>query len=429
MAEPAQEKHRVVIVGGGFGGLYAAQALRSPKVAVTLVDRRNFHLFQPLLYQVATGGLSPADIAHPLRSILKHRRNVTVLLGEVVDFDLTRKQLALVDGVIEYDSLVVAAGAESHYFGHDDWQPHAPGLKTIEDATEIRSRILLAFEAAERESRADARRGWLTFAIVGAGPTGVELAGAIGEIANYTLKHDFRSVRPSEARVMLIEGGDRVLPTYRPALSARAAADLAALGVTVRTGTLVDQVEETTVVLRSGHHCERIDARTIIWAAGIRANPLAAKLAAATGAKLDRQGRIPVMADLSLPGAPDVYVIGDMARCEQPGKNPLPGVAPVAMQQGAYVARRIVDRMNGTRTAPFWYRDRGSMATIGRSRAVADLGWLAFGGLPAWLVWLFIHLLYLVEFENRVLVLWQWGWNYFTWNRGARLITGETRLR
>lgn len=429
MAEPGREKHRVVIVGGGFGGLYAAQALRSPKVEVALVDRRNFHLFQPLLYQVATGGLSPADIAHPLRSILKHRRNVTVLLGEVIDFDLARKQLALVDGVLEYDSLVVAAGATSDYFGHQGWERHAPGLKTIEDATEIRSRILVAFEAAERERRAEVRRRWLTFAIVGAGPTGVELAGAIGEIANYTLKHDFRSIRPSEARILLIEGGDRVLPTYRPALSARAAADLAALGVTVRTGTFVEEVEETAVVLRSGEHCERIDTRTIIWAAGIRANPLAAKLAAATGTELDRQGRIAVMADLSLSGAPDVYVIGDMARCEQPGKKPLPGVAPVAMQQGAYVARRIVDSMNGRRTAAFRYRDRGSMATIGRSRAVADLGWLAFGGLPAWLAWLFIHLLYLVEFENRVLVLWQWGWNYLTWNRGARLITGETHPR
>jgi len=432
MPETFHTSHRVVIVGGGFGGLYAAQALRSPALDVTLVDRRNFHLFQPLLYQVATGGLSPADIAHPLRSILKRQRNVSVLLGEVVDFDVRGKRVLLADGELEYDSLVVAAGAVNHYFGHDDWQRHAPGLKSIEEATEIRSRILVAFEAAERERSPQARRSWLTFAIVGAGPTGVELAGAIGEIANYTLRRDFRVIRPSEARVLLIEAGDHVLPTYRPSLSARAAKDLAALGVTVRTGTLVQQVDESALVLRTGDRFERIDARTVIWAAGIRANPLAAKLAVATGLELDQQGRIPVISDLSLRPAPDVFVIGDMARCEQRDSKPLPGLAPVAMQQGSFVARRIVDRVRGKpdkRTPRFRYRNRGTMATIGRSRAVADLGWLAFGGLPAWLAWLFIHLMYLVEFENRVLVLWQWGWNYFTWNRGARLITGETRVR
>jgi NADH dehydrogenase len=303
MFEESRGKHRVVIVGGGFGGLYAAKALRSPEVAVTLVDRRNFHLFQPLLYQVATGGLSPADIAHPLRSILKRRRNVSVLLAEVVDFDLAEKRLRLADGELGYDSLIVAAGAVSHYFGHDDWEKRAPGLKSIEEATEIRSRILRAFEAAERETDAEIRSAWLTFAIVGAGPTGVELAGAIGEIANHTLKHDFRAIRPSEARILLIEGDDRVLPMYRPTLSARAAADLAALGVTVRTGTLVRQIDDAALELRSGERNERIDTRTILWAAGIRANPLAAKLAAATGLELDRQGRIPVTADLSLRGA------------------------------------------------------------------------------------------------------------------------------
>lgn len=429
MPEESRGKHRVVIVGGGFGGLYAAKAMRSPALDVTLVDRRNFHLFQPLLYQVATGGLSPADIAHPLRSILKRRRNVSVLLGEVVDFDLSRKRVRLADGELAYDSLIVAAGAVNHYFGHDDWASRAPGLKSVEDATEIRSRILVAFEAAERETWPELRKAWLTFAIVGAGPTGVELAGAIGEIANYTLRNDFRAIRPSEAQILLIEAGDRVLSTYRPSLSARAAKDLAALGVTVRTGTLVQRIDDTALVLRTGDRYERIEARTVIWAAGIRANPLAERLAAATGLELDRQGRIPVTADLSLRGAPDVYVIGDMAECTQPGAKPLPGVAPVAMQQGAYIARRITDRMDGKVTAPFRYRNRGSMATIGRSRAVADLDWLAFGGLPAWLAWLFIHLMYLVEFENRVLVLWQWGWNYLTWNRGARLITGETRPR
>ena len=418
----SDDRHRVVIVGGGFGGLYAAKALHDPGVEVVLVDRRNFHLFQPLLYQAATGGLSPADIAHPLRSILKRRRNVNVLLGEVVDFDLAARRLLLGEGELEYDTLVVAAGAVSHYFGHGDWAEHAPGLKTVEDATDIRSRVLLAFEAAERETDPARRAAHLTFVVVGGGPTGVELAGALGEIANHTLKSDFRSIRPSDARILLVEGADRLLLAYKPELAARAAADLAAIGVTVCTSTMVDAIDAAGVTLRAGEKIDRIEAGAVIWAAGVRASPLADSLARATGATPDRQGRIPVEPDLTVAGATNVFVIGDMAACKGKDGKPLPGVAPVAMQQGAYVARTVSARLCGKTPAPFLYRDRGSMATIGRSRAIADLGFVAYGGFAAWVTWLFIHLLYLVEFENRVLVLVQWSWNYVTWNRGARLI-------
>lgn len=414
---------RVVVVGGGFGGLYAAKALRAPDIEVVLVDRRNFHLFQPLLYQVATGGLSPADIAHPLRSVLKRRRNVKVMLAEVVDLDAKGSRVLLADGELAYDSLVVAAGAVNHYFGHSDWQAHAPGLKSVEEATEIRSRVLLAFEAAERESNAAVRASHLTFVVVGGGPTGVELAGALGEIANHTLKNDFRAIRPSDAKIILVEGADRLLLAYKPVLAERAARDLAALGVAVRTGTLVEAIDAVGVTLRVGDKSERIDARTVIWAAGVRASPLAERIAAATGVTLDRQGRVPVTTDLSVAGFPNVFVIGDMAACQGADGKPLPGVAPVAMQQGGYVARTITGRLRGETEPPFRYRDRGSMATIGRARAIADLGFVAYGGFPAWLTWLFVHLMYLVEFENRMLVIFQWAWNYFTWNRGARLIT------
>lgn len=422
MLPRSDDRHRVVIVGGGFGGLYAAKALDDPGVEVVLVDRRNFHLFQPLLYQAATGGLSPADIAHPLRSILKRRRNVHVLLGEVVDFDVAARRLLLGEGELEYDTLVVAAGAVSHYFGHGDWAEHAPGLKTVEDATDIRSRVLLAFEAAERETDPARRAAHLTFVVVGGGPTGVELAGALGEIAIHTLKSDFRSIRPSDAKILLVEGADRLLLAYKPELAERAAADLAAIGVTVRTGTLVDAIDAAGVTLRAGETVDRVEAGAVIWAAGVRASPLADSLARATGATPDRQGRIPVEPDLTVAGAPNIFVIGDMAACKGKDGKPLPGVAPVAMQQGAHVARTVTARLRGKAPAPFRYRDRGSMATIGRSRAIADLGFVSYGGFAAWVTWLFIHLMYLVEFENRVLVLVQWSWNYFTWNRGARLI-------
>jgi NADH dehydrogenase len=418
---------RVVIVGGGFGGLYAAQALRRAPVQVTLVDRRNFHLFQPLLYQVATGGLSPGEIASPLRYVLKRQRNARVVLGEVVDIDVAGRRLLLSDGALDYDLLVVAAGAAHHYFGHDDWAARAPGLKTIEDATRMRARILLAFEAAERETDAARRHAWLTFVVVGAGPTGVELAGALGEIANDTLRHDFRAIRPSDAEIFLLEAADRVLPPYPPSLSEKAKCSLQRLGVTVRLRASVSQIDDDGVIVRTGEHDERIAARTVLWAAGVDASPLAGLLARATGAATDRNGRIVVQADLSLAGHPEIFAIGDMVHVEQDGAL-LPGIAPVAMSQGRYVARRIAARVAGAAAAPYRYFNKGQMATIGRSAAVADLRIVRFSGLLAWLAWLFIHLMYLVEFENRVLVLVQWAWNYLTRNRGARLITGTSPL-
>lgn len=411
---------RVVIVGGGFGGLYAARALRRAPIALTMIDRRNFHLFQPLLYQVATGGLSPGEIAEPLRAVLSRQRNVTVLLGDVVDIDVARRVVALRDGEVPYDRLIVAAGATHHYFGHPEWAPHAPGLKTIEDATEIRRRVLLAFETAEREPDPARRDAWLTFAVIGAGPTGVELAGALSEIANDTLRGDFRRIAPSDARILLIEAADRVLPPYPPSLSEKARRSLERLGVTVRLGTSVSAVDAGSIAVTVGDRGERIPTRTVLWAAGVQASPLAGLLARATGATLDRNGRIHVEPDLSLFGHPEIMAIGDMVHLEQDGTL-LPGTAPVAMAMGRYAARRVAGRT----AKPFRFFNKGSMATIGRSSAVADLGFIRFAGLPAWLTWLFIHLLYLVEFENRVLVLVQWAWMYFTRNRGARLITGE----
>ena len=415
---------RVVIIGGGFGGLYAARALKRAPVDLRVVDRRNFHLFQPLLYQVATGGLSPGEIAAPLRAVLTRQRNATVLLGEVTDIDVARRCVRLRDGEVGYDQLIVAAGATHHYFGHPEWEAHAPGLKTIEDATEIRRRVLLAFETAERESDPAKRDDWLTFVVIGAGPTGVELAGALSEIANDTLRHDFRSITPSDARILLVEATDRVLPPYPPSLSEKARRSLERLGVTVRLGTSVSAIDGDGVTVTVNGRSERIPTHTVLWAAGVQASPLAALLARATGTPLDRNGRLMVDPDLSLPGHPEIIAIGDMAHVEQDGRL-LPGTAPVAMAMGRYAARRVKDVVAGRTTAPFRFWDKGSMATIGRSAAVADLGFIRFSGLPAWLAWLFIHLLYLVEFENRVLVLVQWAFMYFTRNRGARLITGD----
>ena len=420
--------HEVVVVGGGFGGLYATQALRRAPVHVTLVDRRNFHLFQPLLYQVATGGLSPGDIASPLRAVLKRQRNATVLLGEMTDLDVAGKRVLLSDGELRYDSLIVAAGATHHYFGHDEWQVFAPGLKTIEDATEIRRRVFLAFEGAEREPDAERRRAWLTFVVVGAGPTGVELAGALAEIANETLRRDFRLIDPRDASILLVEGGPRVLPPYVPDLSAKAAAALTRLGVSVRVGMQLTALTGDSVTLEHKGGSERIATRTVLWAAGVCASPLGRVLHERIGAPLDRAGRVLVQADLSLPDHPEVFVIGDLAAYAHDGGQSLPGVAPVAMQQGRYVADLIAARLVGRTVAQFRYRDRGSMATIGRGKAVCDLGWIHLAGYPAWLTWLFIHILYLVEFENRFLVLIQWAWSYVTWNRGARLITGNNPL-
>jgi NADH dehydrogenase len=420
------EEHRVVIIGGGFGGLNAARTLRRAPVSVTLLDRRNFHLFQPLLYQVATGGLSPANIAAPLRGILSRQRNATVLLAEAVDIDVARRAVLLSDGEVTYDTLVVATGASHHYFGHDEWAPLAPGLKTIEDAIEIRRRLLVAFEAAEREPDREVRRAWLTFVVVGGGPTGVELAGALGEIANDTLKHDFRSINPAEAEILLLEAADRVLPVYPADLSAKAERALGRLGVTVRTDSAVTGIEAHAVAIRRGEREEAIAARTVLWAAGVQASPLGRRLAEATGAETDRAGRLIVQPDLTVPGHPEVFVIGDLALCRDERGQPLPAVAPVAMQQGRYVGRVIESRLRDKAVRPFRYRHRGSMATIGRATAVADLGRVHLSGYLGWLAWLFVHLMNLVGYQNRLLVLLQWAWNYVTRNRAARLITGAS---
>ena len=417
--------HRVVIVGGGFGGLAAARALRRARVEVTLVDRRNFHLFQPLLYQVATGSLSPANIAAPLRALLRKQRNARVLLGDVREIDANRRRVLLANGELPYDTLVVAAGVSHHYFGHDEWAAFAPGLKTIEDATEIRSRILLAFERAERSGDDAQRRALLTFVVVGGGPTGVELAGALAEIARVTLRDDFRAADPTDARIVMLEAAQRVLPSYPPDLSRAAEASLRRLGVEVRTGALVTALTPGAVEFREGVGAQSLAAETVLWAAGVKASPLAQELAGATGAPLDRAGRVRVRPDLTVPGHPEIVVIGDLACVEQSGA-PLPGVAPVAMQQGAFAARLVRARLRGRTPGPFIYRDRGNLATIGRNEAVADVFGLRFTGYLAWLVWLFVHLMNIVEFRNRLLVLVQWAWNYWTFDRSARLITGET---
>jgi NADH dehydrogenase len=418
-----QPQH-VVIVGGGFGGLYAAQALKHAPVKITLIDKRNFHLFQPLLYQVATGGLSPADIASPLRAILSQQKNTTVLLGEVTDLDPAQRKVILRDSELSYDTLIVATGVSHHYFGRADWEKYAPGLKTVEDATEIRRRILLAFEAAEREPDPLKRQAWLTFVVVGAGPTGVELAGALGELAHTTLKHDFQHIEPAEAKILLLEGVTRVLPSYPAELSAQAETALARLGVRVHPNTLVTNITDQAVTLRQGEQENTIHSKTVLWAAGMKASALGQILAERAGAELDRAGRVMVDPHLSLKDNPNIFVIGDLAHVALPDGKSLPGVAPVAMQQGRYVAKRILSQLNGQNLAPFHYHDKGSLAVVGRNAAVADLGRLKFAGFPAWLAWLFIHIWYLIEFDNKLLVMFQWAWNYFSRKRGARLITG-----
>ncbi len=417
--------HRVVVVGGGFGGLYAAQSLKRAAVDITLVDRRNFHLFQPLLYQVATGGLSPANIAAPLRSILKRQRNARVLLAEATGLDAARRVVSLADGEVPYDSLIVAAGMANQYFGHDQWAPLAPGLKTIEDATEIRRRILTAFEQAERRGAAPDVAEWLTFVVIGGGPTGVELAGALAEIARDTLRREFRTINPAAAKIVLVDAADRILQSYPPELSEKAAESLRRLGVTVYCGVRVTQIAADAVELQRGGGSERVAARTVLWAAGVQASPLGRIVASATGTQTDRLGRVIVAPDLSIAGHPDVFVIGDLANFPHQGGQPLPGVAQVAMQQGRYVARLIEARLRGRTLPPFRYKDLGNMATIGRAAAVAQIGSMQFSGYLAWLLWLFVHLIHIVEFQNRVLVLLQWAWNYITFNRAARLITGD----
>lgn len=419
-----KEPHHVVIVGGGFGGLHAAMCLRWAPVKVTLVDKRNFHLFQPLLYQVATGALSPANIATPLRAILKRQRNTNVLLVEVEGFDIENRKVLYREGALSYDSLIMAAGVTHSYFGNDGWERLAPGLKTIEEATEIRRRILLAFELAEREQDPERLKALLTFVIVGAGPTGVELAGSIKEIAMHTLSQDFRRISPTDAEVILIEHADRVLPPFPPDLSREAQLALEELGVKVMTGTKVTAIRREEVELQQGDFVKTVSTRTVLWAAGVGATKIARVLAQATGAQTDRAGRIVVEPDLSIKGHPEIYVIGDMACYTHQGEKPLPGVAQVAVQQGRHAAKMIERRIKGEETLPFRYRDLGSMATIGRGAAVATFGKLHLSGFIAWLMWLFVHLMHLVQFQNRVLVFMQWAWCYLTWNRAARLITG-----
>ena len=421
-------RQRVVILGGGFGGLSAARKLKSAPVDVTLIDRCNYHLFQPLLYQVATGSLSPANISGPLRQVLKQNKNTTVLLGEAIDIDPANHQVILSDGAIAYDTLIVATGSSHQYFGHDDWEKFAPGLKTIEDATDMRARILLAFEAAERETDPKKLKEWMTFVIVGAGPTGAELAGALGEIANDTLKHDFRRINPTEAQIILVEGTDRVLPSYPPKLSEAARKMLERLNVTVRTGAMVTDVKAHSVTIKCGDHNEIIPTRTILWAAGVLASPLGLALGKRFGAKTDRAGRVIVDPDMTVPGHPDIFVIGDLSSFTHQTGNPLPGVAQPAIQQGRYAAKVIERRLRGEKTPPFRYFDKGNLATIGRGAAVADLNFMTLAGWPAWLIWIFLHLLYIVEFQNRLLVFMQWMWLYVTFDRAARLITGKNLL-
>lgn len=407
----------VVIVGAGFGGLAAARRLASARVHVTVVDRRNHHLFQPLLYQVATAGLSPGDIAYPIRSILRRQSNANVLLADVVGIDVERRQVQLADGTLQYDFLILAAGAGHAYFGHDAWEKNAPGLKTLEDALEIRRRILLAFEKAERERDPAARRDLLTFVVVGGGPTGVELAGAIAEISRHVLVSDFRAIDPREARIVLVEAGPRILAAYAPASSERAAETLRSRGVEVRTGSPVTGVDAGGV----GLGAERIGARTVLWAAGVAASPLARSL----GVPLDPAGRVLVEPDLSIPGRPEVFVIGDLSVFVHQTGRPLPGLSPVAMQQGRTAADNIVRILRGAPPRPFHYADKGTMAVIGRAAAVAEIAGLRFSGVFAWLLWCFVHVFYLIGFRNRVIVMMEWAWAYLSYERGARLITGE----
>jgi len=416
-ANVTETRPRVVIVGGGFAGLQAAHVLRRAPVDVTLLDRRNHHVFQPLLYQVATAGLSAPEIAAPLRRVLRRQANAVVLMAEVVSVDVARRMVVLADGETPYDYLILATGATHSYFGHDEWARYAPGLKSIEDALEIRRRLFVAFERAERETDAAVRRVWLTFVVVGAGPTGVELAGTVAEIARHTLSNEFRRIDPSRARVVLLEGTDRVLPPYPPDLSEKARRQLEDLGVEVRSGALVTDVDGHGVCIGT----ERIESRTVLWAAGVAASPVGRSL----GAPVDRAGRVKVESDLSLPGHREVFVAGDLAAFEQNGR-PVPGVAPAAMQMGRHAARNVLRSVAGQPLAPFRYVDKGSLATIGRRAAVANFGRFKLWGLPAWLAWLGIHIFFLIGFRNRLVVLLDWAWAYFSYQRTARLILFES---
>jgi NADH:quinone reductase (non-electrogenic) len=428
-----EERHRVVVVGGGFAGLQATSRLSRAPVDVTLVDRRNFHLFQPLAYQVATGALSPGEICYPLRVIFRRRPNVRVLMAEVTGFDLSARRVELLPvgrqaaESISYDTLIVAGGSRYSYFGHDDWQAAAPELKTLEGALELRGRILRAFEAAEVEPDPDRRAAWLTFVVVGGGPTGVEMAGQIGEIARDT-RRDFRAIDSQQARILLVETTDRLLGTFPPSLSAKAARSLQRLGVTPRLRETVVGIDDQSVTVQTQEGAvERVPARTAIWAAGVTASGLARWLGELGDAEIDRAGRVTVEPDLSLPGHPEVLAVGDMVRIRRPDDEPLvlPGLAPVAMQQGRYAARLVRDRLRGRQTPPFRYRDKGNLATIGRASAVADLPFVRLSGFIGWITWLVVHLWYLIGFQNRLLVVIRWSFSFFTHGRGARLITNE----
>jgi NADH:ubiquinone reductase (H+-translocating) len=408
----------VVIIGGGFGGIAAARALKHAPIRLTMVDRRNHHLFQPLLYQVATAALNPADIASPIRRILRRQRNASVILGEASSIDTRQKIVQLLDGEVAYDFLIVASGATHSYFGHDEWLEPAPGLKTLEDAVEIRRRVLVAYEAAEREVDAAEVANWMTFVVIGGGPTGVEMAGALAEISRRVLERDFRRIDPGKARIILIEAGPKVLPAMSPESSASARRQLERLGVEVITDSPVTAVDDRGVV----HGGTRLDSRTVIWAAGVAASPLGKTLGA--DVKLDRAGRVIVNQDLSVPDADGVFVIGDLASIKSDGK-PVPGLSPAAMQEGRHAAKNIVRLIRGEPTLPFHYLDKGTLATIGKAAAVADIAGLHLSGLVAWLMWLFVHILFLIGFRNRFVVIVEWAWTYVRNDRGARLITGD----
>ena len=420
--------HRVVVIGGGFGGLQAAKHLASAPVELTLVDRRNFHLFQPLTYQLATGALSPGEVCYPLRAVFKRHSNVRVLMGEVGGFDLEAREVRLESTTLPYDTLIVAGGSRYSYFGHDEWERVAPEVKSLESALAARSRILRAFETAELEADPARRTAWLTFVVVGAGPTGVEMAGQIAELARDTLRRDFRAIDPRDGRVLLVETADRLLTTFPPSLSRKAARSLEHLGVTPLVDRTVVGIDEEAVTVQAPDgSSERIPARTVVWAAGVTASSLASRLAELSGAEVDRAGRIAVEPDLTLPGHPEVVALGDMVRVRGRDGTPvvLPGVAPVAMQQGRYAAKLVRARVQGRSVAPFRYRDKGNLATIGRSRAVADLHVIRLSGFLAWVTWLVVHLWYLIGFQNRLLVIIRWLFSFVTRGRGARLITRE----
>lgn len=423
MTETAQNQSalpRVVIIGGGFGGLTAAQALSRAQVQITLIDRTNHHLFQPLLYQVAIAGLSPADIASPIRSILRRQKNVTVLLDEAVSADLSRRVIQLRESQLSYDYLILATGGRTSYYGHDEWERFAPGLKSLDDALEIRHRVLLAFEEAEKETDAQRRRELMTFVVVGGGPTGVEIAGAIAELSHTVLARDFRTIDPRSAEILLLEGGQRILPTFAESLSESAREQLADLGVRVRVNAKVTRIDQQGVYLGD----ELIKSATVLWGAGVVATSFTKTL----GVPLDRAGRVIIEPDLTVPGHREVFVIGDMSSFTHQDGKPLPGVSPVAMQMGRCAARNIQHAIRGEAYERFHYFDKGNMATIGRSRAIAEIGKLKLKGYPAWLAWLFVHLIFLIGFRNRFAVLFNWMWSYLTYQRGARLITEQHRL-